>query len=437
MLSALNAFGGLSAAELLTLFGANSASSSSSNSTSKSAAPSTSPGISGSSANNPANAIQAILAQAQSSANNPANTIQAILAQAQIAQAQTATAGGGSASIVTAEAAYAAQTKLSGGGSATTVAAAAQADSSSSLPIGDIPFWMWTTDQQIANVTQFTQSLMDGSEGGLPFSVNAQVASATSAAQTPDGSATSVTAETVQALIGEGATNPGLERSGMPISVLAGAASAAAPGGSSSSASASATFLSPDLYQKLTSEGGSPISLAEAAYAAQTGDSSSLGNADITLSLPDTAQQIAYAVAQLNEAGPWTQTQSLTNAEVRYINPVNVTAADAVNVTIANGTMTATQGGALPSGLPSLSDIQQAINQLESEPSSYQAKAGLDPATYEGSLTLVQLPPNTNFACGDNFITLRTTEAGFQNWALVLPQNTVSVTVSDTQKTAG
>ncbi len=91
MLSSLNAFGGLSAAELLTLFGVKSSSSSSS-ATSTSAPQSASTGVSGSTANDPANAIQAILAQAQ------------------IDKAQTATSGGGSAISATAQAEYAAKT---------------------------------------------------------------------------------------------------------------------------------------------------------------------------------------------------------------------------------------------------------------------------------------------------------------------------------------
>ena len=93
MLSSLNAFGGLSAANLLTLLGANSASSS--NSPSASAARSASADVSASDANDPAKAIKAILAQAQME-----------------------TSAGGSTSIATAEAAYAAQTETSGGESA-------------------------------------------------------------------------------------------------------------------------------------------------------------------------------------------------------------------------------------------------------------------------------------------------------------------------------
>jgi hypothetical protein len=91
MLSSLNAFGGLSAANLLLLFSTNSSSASSS-ATSANDAKSAS-----THANNSADAIKTILAQAQSAASNPANAIKAILAQAQIDQAQTATLGGASA----------------------------------------------------------------------------------------------------------------------------------------------------------------------------------------------------------------------------------------------------------------------------------------------------------------------------------------------------
>jgi hypothetical protein len=76
MLSSLGSFSGLSAANLLTLLGANSSSSSPS-STSTSAAQSAPTGAS------------------PSSANDPANAIKAILAQAQIGQAQAGTSGGG------------------------------------------------------------------------------------------------------------------------------------------------------------------------------------------------------------------------------------------------------------------------------------------------------------------------------------------------------
>ncbi|MHB8885282.1 MAG: hypothetical protein ACYC5H_09365 [Methylovirgula sp.] len=90
MLSSLNSYGGLSSAELLTLFGANSVAPS--KWTSKNTAQSASTGISG------------------SITNDPAKTIQTILAQAQIDQAQMATSSAGRTLNTAAEAAYAAQT---------------------------------------------------------------------------------------------------------------------------------------------------------------------------------------------------------------------------------------------------------------------------------------------------------------------------------------
>jgi hypothetical protein len=89
MLTALNAYGGLSAAELLKLFAANSSSSSS---TSTSTSQSVSAGVSA------------------SSANDPANMIKSILAQAQIEQGQSKSSAGRSANSANAQAAYVAQT---------------------------------------------------------------------------------------------------------------------------------------------------------------------------------------------------------------------------------------------------------------------------------------------------------------------------------------
>jgi hypothetical protein len=91
MLSSLNVFGGLSAANLLTLLGANS-SNTSSNAAAAGASRSASASVS------------------TSSANDPAQAIKAILAQAQIEQAQAAPSAAGSTSLVTAAAAYSAQT---------------------------------------------------------------------------------------------------------------------------------------------------------------------------------------------------------------------------------------------------------------------------------------------------------------------------------------
>jgi hypothetical protein len=89
MLSSLNTFGGLSAADILLLFNSNPSSSySSTNAT-------------------VANTAQS--AQAGIGATGAANAIQAILAQAQIDHAKLETALGGSTSIGTAQAAYADQ----------------------------------------------------------------------------------------------------------------------------------------------------------------------------------------------------------------------------------------------------------------------------------------------------------------------------------------
>ena len=107
MLSSLNTFAGLSSAEISMLFGSNSPSSSS-NAT-------------------PSSTTQ--LAQTGvdvSGANNPANAIQAILAQAEIAHRQLETSLGGSSNVVKAQTAYAEQTEASGEEDISVTTAAAQ-----------------------------------------------------------------------------------------------------------------------------------------------------------------------------------------------------------------------------------------------------------------------------------------------------------------------
>jgi hypothetical protein len=266
----------------------------------------------------------------------------------------------------------------------------------------------------------------------------AQAAYAAVSASLANATANGIAATSAQERLGRGATDPW--GGGLAVSVLGGAASAADPSGSSSLASASATFLAPAAYQQIVSGRGAPISLSGAAYAAETGGASRFGSANVTLSLPDTAQQIAYAVTLIDADGVWTQTAAPPNNQgiAAYIAPANVTAADAVNLTIANGAVTATQGGALPGGLPSPASIQQAIGELAlSSPQSYPARAGLATSAYEGSLTLIKLPPGSNFAGGDNYITFGTSAADpFEGWALVLPQDTVTVTVSQSQTTS-
>ena len=375
MVSTVSSFGGLSAADVQMLFGASSSSSSSS-ATSASAVQSAPTSVSAAGANDPANAIKAILARAQ------------------IEQAQAESSRGGSAVSVTAELAYAVQ-------------------------MGGSDF------QMSANATfsspDAVQSIASEQWG---INVAAEAVCAALSASNADDPANGITAISAQERIGRGATDPW--GGGLVVSVLGGAESATEPSSSSSVASASATFLAPNAYQQLVSGGGSPTTLAEAAYAAQMGGSSSLGSANVTLSLPDTAQQIAYAVALLSAKTVFSES---TGA-------ITVTAADAVNVTVSNGnvSLTGARGAALPSGLPSLANMQQAIDTLVmANPQSYPARNGLDLSTYEGSLTLVQLPPDSNFACGDNYITFSTGGDKYNNWALVLPQDTVSATVSDTQ----
>jgi hypothetical protein len=95
MLPSLNTFGGLSSAEILILFGSNSPSSSS-NATHSSTTQSAQTGVDASGANNPANAIQAILAQAD------------------MAHAQLETSLADSGSILKAQAAYADQMAIAG-----------------------------------------------------------------------------------------------------------------------------------------------------------------------------------------------------------------------------------------------------------------------------------------------------------------------------------
>jgi hypothetical protein len=376
MLSSLNAFGGLSAANLLTLLGANSSSSSATF----------------------ARAQSAPTGVSASGASNAAKAIKAILAQAQIEQSQTATLGGGSASSTTVEAAY--SVSMAGSGS----------------PIGaSATIWSPGAVQSIAS-----------EQWGID--VATQAAYAAVSAISPNDPANGIATIAAQERIGIGATDPW--GGGLAVSVLGEAASAAAPGGSSSSASASATFLAPAAYQQIVSGGGSAINLAAAAYAALTGGSASLGAANVTLSLPDTAQQIAYAVTLIDAKTVYAENSG----------PVAVTAADAVNVTVNDGalSLTGAPGAALPNGLPSLADIQQATSQLAmSDPQSYPARTGFDPTAYEGSLTLVKLPPDALFAAGDNFIAFATSGQWNLNtddkWALVLPQDTVTATVSDTQ----
>ncbi len=160
MISSLNSFGGLSAADVLLLFGANSSSlSSSSSSTSASAAQSASTGVFASNANDPASAIKAILAEAQ-----------------------IGTSGGGSASIATAEAAYAGQTVGSNSSPTSRSPDTASADSPNTVQLG-------SSDPSVSSSADdiFSASYGDaGSLGGLVSSARGSVTSVSSASGTID-----------------------------------------------------------------------------------------------------------------------------------------------------------------------------------------------------------------------------------------------------------
>jgi len=166
--------------------------------------------------------------------------------------------------------------------------------------------------------------------------------------------------------------------------------------------------------------GGSAIALAaQAAYAAQMGSSSSLFGASVTVLSPDAIQQIADSVSEINEdkIGIYAQNGDVSSRII-------VTAADAVNISIGNGALSLTAASAaIPNGLPSLTSIQQAYSELKSEDEGTNW-GGI----FDGNFTLVKLPPNTLGALGGNVVTFG---SNGNNWALVLPQNTISITVSE------
>jgi hypothetical protein len=172
--------------------------------------------------------------------------------------------------------------------------------------------------------------------------------------------------------------------------------------------------------------GGGSVSTftAEAAYSAQMGGSSSLFSASVTISSPGALQQIADAVSEINYDKIFAENGDVSN-------PITVTAADAVNFTISDGaaTMTAMQGYALPSELPSLASIQQAYHQIISENQAAGAAT-----SYDGSFTLVKLPLNSSGGGGPNSMTFSASGSREDDiWQLVLTQASVGVTVSDTQ----
>jgi hypothetical protein len=187
---------------------------------------------------------------------------------------------------------------------------------------------------------------------------------------------------------------------------------------------------------QITPGGASASSVAvAAAYVAQMGGSSSQMSVGVTISSPDAVQQIADAVSELNSHPIYAQYDLHPpddNGALSIDSPITVTAADAVNIAISNGAVSATamQGAAFPNGLPSLASIQQEYNLMRSEPFDNTLEPWGD--TFDGSFTLVQLPPNANGG-GDGTFNVDTFESDGQWWALVLPQDTVNVAVSDTQ----
>ncbi len=233
-----------------------------------------------------------------------------------------------------------------------------------------------------------------------------------------------------------GANSSSSSTTSSPSSTSASTAQSASTGVSGFSANDPANAIKAILAQVQTasSGGGSAFSVtAQAAYATQMGDSSSLLSASVTVSSPGALQQIADAVSQINNTHIMTQTEvdpATHNGASFYGAPITVTANDAVNITIGNGAVSATamQGAVFPNGLPSLTSIQRAYDMLKAEDQSTNWGG-----TFDGNFTIVALPPNALGAFGGNIATFGNSEFGPLQWALVLPQNNVSVTVSDTQ----
>ncbi len=208
-----------------------------------------------------------------------------------------------------------------------------------------------------------------------------------------------------------------------------------------------------------TSTGGwASIASAQTAYTAEIGDSSFAVSASVAIASPNAAQQIADALSVVQNT---IVTQSYVdpathNGASAYTAYVSVSAADAVNITMSDGAISATAiaGANFPNGLPSLASIQQALSGLKTQDQSIGwdgvAAGAWNPEITEaanptsmakdvadawwnsvsGSFTLVQLPSNASGADGGNIATF---SANGTNWAIVLPQDEVSVTLSETQ----
>ncbi len=210
--------------------------------------------------------------------------------------------------------------------------------------------------------------------------------------------------------------------------------------------------------QMATSTGWASVFTAQAAYEEQAGDSSSLVSASVTISSPDAVQQITDAISAVDQdvdiSIPLSPTLGLGEPLGDLAVPA-VTAADAVNVTMNGGAVstTAALGASFPNGLPSASTIQNVLSQLKIEDEQIGwngsnaaiADPDLAPGTAEDksiadawwdtadeSFTLVQLPANSGGGIGGNMAVF---DSDGTTWALVLPQNNVSVTLSETQTT--
>ncbi|TAL82955.1 MAG: hypothetical protein EPN75_01665 [Beijerinckiaceae bacterium] len=200
-------------------------------------------------------------------------------------------------------------------------------------------------------------------------------------------------------------------------------AQSTSPGVSGSSTNDPANAIKAILAQAQmeTSAGGSAsITTVAAAYAAQSGDSSSFLSASVTVSSPNAVQQIEDAVSLVDHTvvSQINLNPATHNGASGYSSYVAATAADAVNITIANGAVSATamQGASLPSGLPSLTSIQQALSELKLEDQGIGwngveatpettakdvANAWWNSVGGGSSFTLVQLPSNENGAIGE------------------------------------
>jgi hypothetical protein len=213
-------------------------------------------------------------------------------------------------------------------------------------------------------------------------------------------------------------------------------------------ASAIKAILADSQIVSATGGGGWSITeAAEAAYASQM--SGGAIGVSVTTSSPGTEQQINDAVSLINQTQIMRQTEldpSKNNGALLLDSPIVVSAKNAVVITISGGTLSAAaeDDATFPDGLPSLARVQQVLAGLKSEDEAIgfngqeatpvtNAKETADNwwnNTFDGSLTLVQLPPGTLGASGGTFTTF--TDGG-ANWALVISQKTTTVAAEATQ----